>query len=64
MTSSIITKTNPSPASAADEEDLDIGRYIDVLISNKWLIAAITLVVFVIGASYAFLERRSTSPTW
>ncbi|VTU33395.1 polysaccharide biosynthesis tyrosine autokinase [Variovorax sp. RA8] len=57
MTSSIITKTNPSPASAADEEDLDIGRYIDVLISNKWLIAAITLVVFVIGASYAFLER-------
>lgn len=57
MTSSIITKTNPSPASAADEEDLDIGRYIDVLVSNKWLIAAITLVVFVIGASYAFLER-------
>ncbi|PNG55519.1 MULTISPECIES: polysaccharide biosynthesis tyrosine autokinase [unclassified Variovorax] len=57
MTSSIITKTNPSPASAADEEDLDIGRYIDVLVSNKWLIAAITLVVFLIGASYAFLER-------
>ena len=44
MNSSIITKTNPSPASAADEEDLDIGRYIDVLVSNKWLIAAITLV--------------------
>jgi tyrosine-protein kinase Etk/Wzc len=57
MTSSIITKTNPSPASAADEEDLDLGRYIEVLVSNKWLIAAITLVVFVIGASYAFLER-------
>ncbi|MGK6309343.1 polysaccharide biosynthesis tyrosine autokinase [Variovorax sp. DT-64] len=57
MTSSIITKTNPSPPSAADEEDLDLGRYIEVLVSNKWLIAAITLVVFVIGASYAFLER-------
>ncbi|NDZ12562.1 tyrosine protein kinase [Variovorax sp. WS11] len=57
MTSSIITKTNPSPASAADEEDLDLGRYIDVLVSNKWLIAAITLVVFLIGATYAFLER-------
>ncbi|VTU39900.1 Tyrosine-protein kinase wzc [Variovorax sp. PBS-H4] len=57
MTSSIITKTNPSPASAADEEDLDLGRYLEVLVSNKWLIAAITLVVFVIGASYAFLER-------
>ncbi|HJS04798.1 MAG TPA: polysaccharide biosynthesis tyrosine autokinase [Variovorax sp.] len=57
MTSSIITKTNPSPASAADEEDLDLGRYVDVLVSNKWLIAAITLVVFLIGATYAFLER-------
>lgn len=57
MTSSIITKTNPSPASAADEEDLDLGRYIEVLASNKWLIAAITLVVFLIGATYAFLER-------
>jgi tyrosine-protein kinase Etk/Wzc len=57
MTSSIITKTNPSPASAADEEDLDLGRYLDVLVSNKWLIAAITLVVFLIGATYALLER-------
>ncbi|CAN7281222.1 polysaccharide biosynthesis tyrosine autokinase [Variovorax sp. LjRoot84] len=43
--------------SSADEDDLDIGRYIDVLLSNKWLIAAITLVVFLIGATYAFLER-------
>lgn len=57
MTSTILPKTNPSPVSAADEEDLDIGRYVDVLLSNKWLIAAITLVVFVIGATYAFLER-------
>ncbi|MDR6538912.1 polysaccharide biosynthesis tyrosine autokinase [Variovorax soli] len=57
MNSSIITKTNPSPASASNEEDLDLGRYIDVLVSNKWLIAAITLVVFLIGAAYAFLER-------
>ncbi|VTU35671.1 Putative tyrosine-protein kinase in cps region [Variovorax sp. PBL-H6] len=57
MTSSIITKTNPSPASAADEEDLDLGRYIEVLVSNKWLIAAITVVVFVIGAAYAYMER-------
>ncbi|GAA4328697.1 polysaccharide biosynthesis tyrosine autokinase [Variovorax defluvii] len=56
MTSTILPKANPS-TSAADEEDLDIGRYIDVLLSNKWLILAITLVVFVIGATYAFLER-------
>jgi tyrosine-protein kinase Etk/Wzc len=57
MTSTILPKTTPSTTSAADEEDLDIGRYIDVLLSNKWLIAAITLVVFAIGAAYAFLER-------
>ncbi|OUM03074.1 polysaccharide biosynthesis tyrosine autokinase [Variovorax sp. JS1663] len=57
MTSTILPKTTPSTTSAADEEDLDIGRYIDVLLSNKWLILAIALVVFLIGATYAFLER-------
>ncbi|MBT2304762.1 polysaccharide biosynthesis tyrosine autokinase [Variovorax paradoxus] len=60
MNSTLTPKQSPTSqimSSGADEDDLDIGRYIDVLLSNKWLIAAITLVVFLIGATYAFLER-------
>jgi tyrosine-protein kinase Etk/Wzc len=59
MNSTLTPKPGPTTTmqSAADDDDLDIGRYIDVLLSNKWLIAAITLVVFAIGAAYAFLER-------
>ena len=40
-----------------EEEDFDIGRYLEVLQSNKWLIAGIALVVFVAGFIYAFLEK-------
>jgi tyrosine-protein kinase Etk/Wzc len=58
MNSSLTPKNNPTPIGAtADEEDLDIGHYIDVLLSNKWLILFITAVVFIIGSIYAFLER-------
>lgn len=57
MNSSLTPKTNPTPTTAAEEEDLDFGHYIDVLLSNKWLIIFIAAVVFVIGATYAFLER-------
>ena len=58
MNSTLTPQPNPIITSGdADEGDLDIGHYIDVLLSNKWLIAAITLVVFAVGATYAFLER-------
>jgi len=58
MNSSLPTpKTSPSSFGPTDEEDFDLGRYVEVLLANKWLIAAITLVVFAIGFAYAFLER-------
>ncbi|MEJ7686825.1 MAG: polysaccharide biosynthesis tyrosine autokinase [Variovorax sp.] len=57
MNSSLTSKTTPPLTSARDDDDLDIGRYVDVLVANKWLITAITLVVLAIGAVYAFLER-------
>jgi tyrosine-protein kinase Etk/Wzc len=57
MNSSLTPKTNPTSMSVADEEDLDLGHYIDVLLANKWLIAIVTIVVFLAGAGYAFLER-------
>ncbi|WP_232080773.1 Wzz/FepE/Etk N-terminal domain-containing protein [Variovorax sp. SRS16] len=57
MNSSLTPKTTPPLSSAEEEDSLDFGHYVDVLLANKWLIAIITLVVFAIGIIYAFLER-------
>ena len=60
MNSTLTPKPGPSTtiqSAGEEDDDLDLGRYIDVLLTNKWLIAAVTLVVFLIGATYAFLER-------
>ncbi|MDM0090385.1 MULTISPECIES: polysaccharide biosynthesis tyrosine autokinase [unclassified Variovorax] len=45
--------------SAASEGggDVDFGRYVDVLRTQKWMILAITLVVLAIGIAYALLAR-------
>lgn len=50
----------PSPGLAASEsssDDIDFGHYLDVLVANRWLIAAIALVVFLAGVVFAFLQR-------
>jgi tyrosine-protein kinase Etk/Wzc len=57
MTSTLTPKAIPSSHGATDEEDLDLGHYLEVLTANKWLIAAVTLIVFGIGVAYALLER-------
>lgn len=57
MNSSLIPKPTPSSFGTADEEDFDVGHYLEVLVANKWLIAFVTLVVFLGGVVYAFLER-------
>ncbi|MDM0018625.1 polysaccharide biosynthesis tyrosine autokinase [Variovorax saccharolyticus] len=57
MNSSLTPKSNPSSFGTADEEDFDFGHYLEVLVANKWLIALVTLVVFLGGAVYAFLQR-------
>lgn len=61
MNSPTTPKPSPSPSPSSfgptEEEDFDLGRYVEVLLANKWLIAAITLVVFAVGFVYAFLER-------
>ena len=58
MNSSTLTpKASPSSFEATNEEELDIGRYVEVLTANKWLIAAITLVVFAGGVIFATLQR-------
>lgn len=57
MNSSLIPKPTPSSFGTADEEDFDVGHYLEVLVANKWLIAFVTLVVFLGGVVYALLER-------
>ncbi|MDM0070860.1 polysaccharide biosynthesis tyrosine autokinase [Variovorax sp. J31P207] len=57
MNSTLTPKSNPSSFDAAEEQDFNIGHYIEVLVANKWLIAFITLVVFLGGVVYALLER-------
>ncbi|RZL57345.1 MAG: polysaccharide biosynthesis tyrosine autokinase [Variovorax sp.] len=46
-----------APQNVEDDGDIDFGHYIDVLAANKWLIAAITLIVFLLGTAYALMER-------
>ena len=42
---------------APDDQDVDLGRYLEALVSQKWLIAAITVIVLAIGVIYAALQR-------
>lgn len=37
--------------------DADLGRYIEALIANRWLIVGITVVVTALGVIYAMLQR-------
>jgi tyrosine-protein kinase Etk/Wzc len=49
-----------SGAIAADtipESDVDLGRYLEALAANKWLIVAIAIVVTALGVVFALLQR-------
>lgn len=39
------------------DEDSDLIRYLDVVTSNRWLIASIFAIVVLLGIAYAFLAR-------
>src|SRR5918993_3110462 len=57
MNSTITPKPNPSSLGTPDDEEFNFGHYLEVLVANKWLIALVTLVVFLGGVVYAFLQR-------
>ncbi|MBU1361812.1 MAG: polysaccharide biosynthesis tyrosine autokinase [Gammaproteobacteria bacterium] len=58
MNSTLIPQNPPNQTNAAeDDDDLDLGRYLEVLLENKWLIAVITVIVFALGTAYAYMER-------
>jgi len=57
MNSTLTPQAQAGSSATTEEEDLDIGHYIEVLLANKWLIAFITVVVLAAGVVYALLER-------
>lgn len=40
-----------------DNEEIELVRYLDVILANRWLIASVALVVLAFGFAYAFLAR-------
>lgn len=49
--------SSASTGAAAPEEEIDLWHYLEVLVAQKWLIAAVTVVVLAIGVVYAALQR-------
>lgn len=47
--------TTPSNQSAVEEDEIDLGRLLGLLLDGKWTIIAITFIAAVIGVSYALL---------
>jgi len=47
----------PAVQAAAPDDEIDLGRYVDALLANKWLILLVTVIVLVLGTAYAVLQR-------
>ncbi len=48
MNSTLTSHSTLTPSTAsgrADDDDVDLGHYLDILVANKWLVAAITALV-------------------
>ncbi len=46
-----------APVILAGEGDAELAAYVDILLEQRWLIAAVALVVTLAGALYAFIAR-------
>ena len=60
MNSTLTPHSTPTPASNSgrgDDDNIDLGHYLDILVANKWLVAAITALVLAIGVAYALLSQ-------
>lgn len=47
----------PVPLSAPADDEIDLIKYLDVLLGSKWLIAGVTAAVLSLGLAYALLAR-------
>lgn len=51
------TMLTPQPATAEDDEGINLVEYWDIIVDNRWLIAAILCVAVAAGGCYALLAR-------
>ncbi|WP_454733009.1 MULTISPECIES: polysaccharide biosynthesis tyrosine autokinase [Cupriavidus] len=47
----------PVVVAGPPEDEIDLVRYLDVILASRWLIASIAGVVLALGVAYAFLAR-------
>lgn len=52
-----LTVPQTIPAPADDNEEFNLQEYWDILVDNRWLIAAVTALAVGLGSAYAFLAR-------
>ena len=45
-----------SSAAKADDDEIHLSEWIDILIDRKWLVAAVTTLALMLGAAYALLS--------
>ncbi|NKE68705.1 polysaccharide biosynthesis tyrosine autokinase [Ramlibacter sp. RBP-2] len=47
----------PAPVPVEDDDEINLVEYWDILVDNRWIVSAITVLAIVIGGAYAFLAR-------
>jgi tyrosine-protein kinase Etk/Wzc len=50
-------QTTPPQPPQEDDDEINLLEYWDIVVDNRWLIAAITALAFIIGLAYAFLAK-------
>lgn len=47
----------PAPALLEDDDEINLVEYWDIIVDNRWLVAAVTALALIVGGAYAFLAR-------
>src|SRR6185295_10315947 len=46
-----------APPPPDDDDDVNLAEYWDIIVDSRWLVAAITALVLLVGGAYAFMAR-------
>jgi tyrosine-protein kinase Etk/Wzc len=46
-----------NPAAQADDDEINLIEYWDIIVDNRWLVAAITALALAVGVAYALIAR-------
>ncbi|HWI83892.1 Wzz/FepE/Etk N-terminal domain-containing protein, partial [Ramlibacter sp.] len=47
----------PNPALQADNDEIDLIEYWDIIVDHRWLVAAVTAIAIAVGSAYSLLAR-------